>query len=75
MFIGAYFSNNINLYHIIMLILSLTNTLIPIFPDYINRLLFYDIRIRKGEKFLIKISLFPDIIWIFVLILIRLHFI
>lgn len=51
---------------IITLVLILIAGLIPIFPDYINKFLSYDIRSERGELFLEKITwIFTGISWVF----------
>lgn len=54
---------------IITLVLILLGGLIPIFPDYINKYLSYDIRSERGELFLEKITwTFMGISWVFLLV-------
>ncbi|MEA4956760.1 MAG: hypothetical protein VB038_03445, partial [Methanobrevibacter sp.] len=52
---------------IIALLLILITGLIPLFPDYINKYLSYDIRSEKGQSFLEKITwIFFAISWVFI---------
>jgi len=54
---------------VITLVLILIAGLIPIFPDYINKFLSYDIRSEKGESFLEKITwIFTIISWVFLFV-------
>jgi hypothetical protein len=60
MLIPAFFSSEVHLdFGIIVLILSLISSMIPIFPDYFNSFLSYDVRTEKGQNIfrLISISL------------------
>lgn len=51
---------------IIALFLILIAGLIPVFPDYINKYLSYDIRSEKGQSFLAKITwIATGISWVF----------
>lgn len=60
---------------IITLILILIAGLIPLFPDYINNYLSYDIRSEKGQSFLEKITwIFTGVSWIFLFVSIGLTF-
>lgn len=60
---------------IITLILILIAGLIPLFPDYVNKYLSYDIRSEEGDLFLEKITwILTGISWIFLFISIGLTF-
>lgn len=60
MLVPAFFSSEVHLdLGFIVLILSLISSLVPIFPDYFNRFLPYDIRTEKRQNVfrIISISL------------------
>jgi hypothetical protein len=60
MLVPAFFSGEFHLdFGIIVLILSLISSVVPIFPDYFNRFLPYDVRTEKGQNVfrIISISL------------------
>ena len=60
MLVPAFFSSEVHLdLGVIVLILSLISSLVPLFPDYFNRFLPYDVRTKKGQNVfrIISISL------------------
>lgn len=69
MIFPAFFGSSEPLYFFVtVLILGLSATLVPIFPDYINKLLPFEIRTEKGVKLLIVITFILWLsLWIFVI--------
>jgi hypothetical protein len=56
-------------FFVIVLIIGLSAALVPIFLDYINKLLPYDIRSEKGVKLLIVITFILWLsLWVFVFV-------
>ncbi len=68
MLVPAFFSDEIHLeFGFIVLVLSLVVSLIPIFPDYVNRFLPYDVRTEKGQN-LFRIIIISLIVILYVFI-------